>query len=53
MSAKPKTPADKTKSPARTGAIKADAVAQSGATTRVRAHLKSTTKRNQAKRDSK
>jgi hypothetical protein len=53
MSAKPTTPANKTKSPARTGAIKASAVAKSGANTRVRAHLKSTTKRNQAKRDSK
>jgi hypothetical protein len=53
MSAKSSTPASKKTSPARTGAIKADKVAKAGSNTRVRAHLKTTTKRNQAKRDTR
>lgn len=53
MSAKSTSSARKKTSPARTGAIKADKVAKTGSNTRVRAHLKTTAKKNQAKRDSK
>lgn len=53
MSAKRTTPASKKTAASRTGAIKADRVAQSAAKTRARAHLKTADKTRQAKRDSK